>query len=472
MLHVCISAQDSLTYRVDAFSSLANKDNSPFWIANNTYGVVPLKSRSAHARTNFFWEKHINKGLRINFGLDIEGAINHSAPLFIQQMYSAISYKLFYLCIGSKEYYNSMLNRNLSSGDFSFSTNARPIPEINLSIPKFTPIPFTRSTVLFRGDFAVGKSTDSNYHERTRAPKEEYAKDILWHHKSLFFLLQDPSQNFPLYLIFGGVHAAQWGGWSSNSNLEKLPNSLDDFIRIVMGRGGGENSSLGEQINTLGNHQGTYNLKIGYNCQHFNVNVYKQHYFDDKSGMEFSNWRDGIWGTEFIFNKKKYLNKIVFEFINTTNQSGPMHFLTYDRPARGGGDDNYYNHTQYVNGWSHWGRSLGNPLIVSPEYNNDGTLYFKNNRIKGFHAGLEGEISPLLSYRILATETFSWGRMQYPFLVKKNSLSTLFECNYSPPKLKDWKISFQTAFDVGSLHGDNIGFSIKISKYGSINLKQ
>jgi hypothetical protein len=37
-----------------------------------------------------------------------------------------------------------MLDKNLSMGDLTFSTNARPIPEINLAFPHYTNIPFTK----------------------------------------------------------------------------------------------------------------------------------------------------------------------------------------------------------------------------------------------------------------------------------------------------------------------------------------
>ncbi len=462
-------AQDSLIYRIDAFASFASKDITPFWIANNTYGTVPLHSNNMYGRGDIVWKHHFNKDLQIQSEVDIEGATQHSSSFFIQQLYSSLSYKSLCLTFGSKEYYNSMLYKNLSIGDFSYSPNARPIPEINLSIPEFTAIPYTNGILLVKGDFAVGKSTDSHYTERTKQPGEDYAIDILWHHKSLFFQLQDPKQHFPLSLTFGLMHAVQWGGWTSEEGLGELPHSFNDFIKIVLGEGGGEDASVGEQINVLGNHQGTYNIKIGYKASDFDIAAYKQHYFDDKSGMEYSNWRDGIWGMECALNKFSYLKKIVFEYFNTTNQSGPMHFLNHDRPnTRGGGNDDYYNHTQYISGWSHWGRSIGNPLMTSPEYSKDGILYFQNNRINALHLGVEGNIIPALSYRMLATGMYSWGRMSYPFPEKKTDFSTLLECSYVNPEWKGWKFTIQAAFDQGSLYSDNIGCSIKISKTGDI----
>lgn len=464
-----VSAQDSLTYRLDAFGSVAAKDITPFWIVNNSYGVVPLRSNNAYGRADLYWKHQFNKDLSLKAEIDLTGAHRHSSSVFIQQLYASLSYKALNLTIGSKEQYRSMLYRNLSTGDFDYSPNARPIPEINLNIPEFTTVPHTKGILQIKGDFAVGGSTDNHYTERTKYPGEDYTIDVLWHHKSLFFKLYDPDRRFPFSMIFGFEHAAQWGGYTTAENIGELPHTFFDFIRIVLGKSGGSSATEGDQINVLGNHQGTYNLKFAYKTHCFDVAIYKQHYFDDPSGEEYANWRDGIWGAECSLNNRTWLKKMVVEYFNTTNQSGPMHFLNHDRPnTRGGGNDDYYNHTNYLSGWSHWGRALGNPLITSPEYNKNGELFFPNNRIKAIHLGLEGDISTALSYRILITGMYSWGRMFYPFLERKDNFSSLLECNYIHPRLKDWKFSIQSAFDTGDLYDNNFGCSFKISKSGRI----
>ena len=48
----------------------------------------------------------------------------------------------------------SLWDRNLSSGDMTQSANARPIPEINISMPEFTLVPLTKGWLQVRGDFA------------------------------------------------------------------------------------------------------------------------------------------------------------------------------------------------------------------------------------------------------------------------------------------------------------------------------
>jgi hypothetical protein len=386
-------------------------------------------------------------------------------------LYADVSYQEIHLTVGAKEQCGSMLDKNLSQGDFTYSGNARPIPEVNIHLPHFTTVPFTKAVLEFKANFAVGKSFDNDYILRTKNPNSMYATGLLWHRKSLFFKLEDPNEKIPLSFIFGLDHAAQWGGWTSHGDFGKIPDSFKDFIRIVLAKSGDENAILGDQINVLGNHGGTINVKFGYKAKDFQAFAYKQHFYDDNSGLEYANWRDGIWGGEISFLNQSFLKKVVLEYLQTTNQSGPMHFLEYDLPGfhpRGGGNDDYYNHDFYASGWSYFGRSLGNPLLTSPEYNDDGALYFKNNRLKSIHLGMEGNVSSELSYRTLFTGMQAWGRMRFPFLERKNNFSTLIECSYKPENLNGWMVGIQLAFDKGNLYGDNFGCSLKVSRYGVI----
>ena len=463
-----VFSQDSVGFRLEMFGSVATSHTTPFWIVNNTYGKVPLAANNMYLSEEFFWKHKFNEDFRMSINADLVTAGNHSSSFFVQQLYGEIEWQALCLSIGSKERYNSILDRRLSSGDFTYSTNARPIPEVNLSIPRYTKIPFFKEFLQFRGDFAVGKSIDNNYILDAKASDQGYTLDILWHHKSAYFLLEDPEKKFPFSVTFGFEHGVQWGGKTSFYYIEEMPHSLKDMVKVMLGKGGGEDAPDGEQINRLGNHVGTYNFKLNYAAHLFNVGVYKQHYFDDNSGMEYANWRDGIWGMECAFYNQNYLKKVVVEYVNTTNQSGPVHILNTDRPVRGGGNDDYYNNMLYPSGWSHFGRGLGNPLITSPEYNDDGVLHFKNNRIKALHLGFEGAIDKNISYRLLVTKTNAWGRMTYPFLEKKTDLSTMAEFNYTNPKWAGWDFGIQLAFDQGSLYNDNFGCSFKISKSGVI----
>jgi len=470
-------SQDSLNYRIAFFGSASDGKYTPFWMTSNTYGMVPLQPNNGYIRGDISWNHSFLNGIKLEAEVDVVTAAKHTSSFWFHQLYAAASYRNISFFVGAKEQYYSMLDKNLSSGDMTYSTNARPIPEINFAFPNYTDLPFTKGYIQFKCDFAVGKSFDNDYTLRTKIPDAKYAIDILWHHKSLFFKWEDPNDRIPFWGVIGLDNAAQWAGWTTYGDPKKNPNTKNpntfrDFIRIVLNERGGEEASLGEQINALGNHVGTYNIKIGFKDKKFQTALYKQHFYEDKSGLELANWRDGIWGGELTLFNQSFLQKVVLEYLQTTNQSGPLHFLYYDPilypNARGGGSDNYYNHGIYYCGWSYFGRAIGNALLTSPEYNEGNQLNFRNNRVKSIHLGLSGKISDEFSYRMLCTEMYGWGTHLRPFLKRKDNLSSLIECIYNPKKLNGWQIGLQASFDKGDLYGNNYGGSLKISKTGFI----
>jgi len=458
------------TYRLDLFGEAGSGKYTPFWITSNTYGTVPIRPNNGYIRGDLAWEHSFANDIKLEAKADVLTAAKQTSSFWIQQLYAAISNRNVYFFIGAKERYNSMLDKDLSIGDMTYSMNARPIPEANFAFPNYTNLPFTKGYLQFKGDFAIGKSFDNNYILRTMSPGAVYNIDLLWHHKSLFFKWEDPDDHFPFWGIIGLEHAAQWAG--SNSFYGRNSATLKNFIRVVLCESGDSQASLGDQENVLGNHLGTYNVKIAYKGKKLQVALYKQHYFEDNSGLEMANWRDGIYGVECSLSKQSFLKKVVLEYLQTTNQSGPLHFLFYDNKlypkARGGGDDDYYNNFYYVTGWSYFGRGIGNALLTSPEYNDDHALGFENNRVKAIHLGLEGTITSEFSYRALFTGMQAWGTSYLPFTQRKDDFSSLLECIYKPEKQKGWQIGLQVSFDKGALYEDNFGCSLKISKTGVI----
>jgi hypothetical protein len=462
-----IFSQSEIKYGAETFASAGFGEYTPFWTVSNTRGMVPLRQNNAYLRGNIFYENTVGKNVKVEAGMDVTTALRHSSDIWIHQLFADISYKKLQLTAGMKEYYNSFLDKELSQGDMCFSLNARPRPEIILGTDEYVYIPATKGFLKFKADFAVGKSLEDDYVLRVKNATTNYAQGVLYHHKSLF-LLWENSGRTPFAFTFGIVHAAQWGGSiyevrGGQATEVGQPSSFSDFVRIVECREGDENATASDRANVLGNHLGTMNARLDYRKAAFEISAYKQHYFEDNSGLEYANWRDGIWGAELKLNKIPHIEKVTFEYLNTTNNSGPFHFIKYDDRAhyRGGGADSYYNHA-YSGGWSYFGRALGNPLLTSPEYNGDGSLGFKNNRIKSHHLGVRGKISNQFSYRCLLTEMKSWGTQGRP--QRKNNFSGLWEITYEPARWNGWKIGLQAATDVGDIYGNNTGLSLKIGK--------
>lgn len=461
--------EEATSYTAEFSGIVGGGDHAPFWAVSNQYGKMPIEANNAYLDIGLSHHQRISKNWQWGAGLSLVGVVPRYRNVYLQQAYAEIGYQALWLSIGSKERYTSLRNRRLSSGDLTFSANARPIPEINLSIPTFTVVPGTRGWLQVKGDFAVGRSFDESYLEDFSKKGETYNERILWHHKSLFLRIKDTHDDFPLSLTLGLQHWAQWGGTSTDPSIGEQPHSFKDFLRVFTGSKGDQQASISDQENVLGSHSGSYDIQLSYSHPAWELTAYHQHPFNDKSGMVFENGIDGLWGIEWQPKNLSWLRAVVFEYLNTRDQSGPMHFIWFDHgkyPGVGGGNDDYYNNQEYKTGFAYFNRSIGSPLIISPEYNEDGSLGFKNNRVRDWHVGAEGSISATLDYRILFTVMNGWGRHSEPFPEKRNGTASLIGLTYKHPKLKGWQFEGAASLDTGSLPGENFGFQVKVSKRG------
>lgn len=461
------------SYRVEAFGSAASGDNTPFWQVSNRYGVVPLEAGNGYLRAGAFYDGLLGKAFYWSAGADLVASAPRYRNVYVQQLYAEIGFQALVLSIGSKERYTSLWNKSLSSGDLVLSPNARPIPEINLSFPEFTVIPYTKGWLQMKFDFAAGRSFDTDYLRDFANEEQQYNEKTLWHHKSGYLQLKDTRNRFPLSFVFGLQHWAQWGGTSTNPQIGKQPQSLKDFFKIVMGKEGGSGATEIDIANALGSHSGSYDFKLGFTQHRWAAYAYHQRYLDDKSGMRLQNGMDGLWGLQLDVNAFPWIRTFVMEYLETRNQSGPFHFIDFDHdahPGRGGGKDDYYNNGEYTTGVSYFNRGIGTPIVPSPEYNTDGVLGFRNNRVRAWHFGLEGALSPLLDYRILITDMNSWGTHERPFLNKKNGISGLLEVSYCHPRLHGWLFTGSLGIDRGSMYGKSFGFGLRVAKRGMLRL--
>ena len=463
-------------YSIEFFGSAATDAYTPFWMVSNRYGIVPLEAGNGYMHAGAFHHQVYENHVRWGAGLDVVASAPRRRNVYAQQLYAEIGYKFMNLFIGSKENYTSLWDKELSSGDLVQSANARPVPEINFSIPRFTAIPGLKGYLQFKADFAVGRSFDTDYLRDFNQPiQDEYIEKVLWHHKSIHFRILDVKNNFPLTLTLGLLHHVQWGGVSTNPDYGVQPHSLKDFIRIVIGKSGGEDATASDQKNVLGNHYGSYIIKLGYLNPSFDMHLYIQHYFDDLSGIGLYNFIDNLYGLQLHFPHFPFVDKMVFEYLYTKDQSGPVHYIFYHHsqyPGYGGGNDDYYNNTEYRTGVSYFNRGLGTPLITSPEYNADGRLGFKNNRLIAWHIGINGFLSKQVSYRLLATNSENWGTSYHPFLQTKHNFSAAIQIAYCHPRLDGWLFSGEIAADQGSLYKDQLGLSLKVKKTGILKKGQ
>ena len=109
---------------------------------------------------------------------------------------------------------------------------------------------------------------------------------------------------------------------------------------------------------------------------------------------------------------------------------------------------------------------IGNPLVISPIYNNDGTIQFTSNRLIGHHIGFMGQPLKQLGYRALFSYTRNWGTYFKPLNNIKSNFNALIELTYSPKRLRGFEATLGVGIDRGSLIGNSTGAMITIKKTG------
>lgn len=461
-----------LNYKIETGATLSGGEHTPFWLVANKHGLSSIHKNNAYLDAGIFRDMEKDKDFSYALGLEMVGASRFTSKFFIQQAYADVRYRWLQLSIGSKERGSELKNDLLSSGGMTFSTNARPIPQVRISIPEYTPVPFTKHWLHIKGHIAYGRFTDDDFQERFTEGRSKFTKGTYYHSKAAFVKVEN--EKSPVSVELGLEMAAQFGGdcyYPNNDGTYTViatPNKLKDFIKVFVPSGGGSDASESDQINILGNHLGSYSAAVSYRFPTWKVKAYYEHYFEDRSGMVFTYgmWKDCLTGLEVTLPENPFVTSVVGEFIHTKHQSGAFHYLDgFDHPFTGA--DNYYNNGQYA-GWEHWGQGIGNPLLTAPIYNEDGDLSFKSNRVKGFHLGVTGNPTPEIDYRVLVSVVKHWGTYGIPFRTIRRNQNGLVEVTYKPERINGWSFTLAGAVDGGNMLGDSWGGMLTIRKTGLI----
>lgn len=486
---ICVQAQNAfkrslhqITYDIEAQTTVSD-GNVPLWLNANRYGLSSIKGNNGYLRAALIQDTKSDSLSKwcINYGLDLAIPVNYTSHFIVQQLYADFSYKNVSLTIGAKQQPMELKNQELSSGSQTLGINARPVPGIRLEVPKYWNISGrNHHWAAIRGHISYGMQTDGAFEADYVGANSQahYAKNVLLHTKAGYLRLGN-DKKFPLVFEGGLEMATQFGGtaynsitWDGVNNTPiKMSHSFKDFINATFG-GGGDSTDGEGYANSTGNTLGSWLARLTWKTNQWSLSAYYDHFFEDHSQMFLQyGWLDGLVGIETQLPTNKFVNNIVYEFMKTTYQSGPVyHDHTEAIPDQISGVDNYYNHNIYA-GWQHWGQAIGNPLFTSPLYNNNSDLTFTSNRFKAHHVGISGSPLSTLHYRLLYTHQRSLGTYANPYDAARTNHSLLAEVDYAPFHIgsintKGWSLKAAFAFDHGNLMGNNTALQFTISKKG------
>lgn len=409
-------------------------------------------------------------------GSEMRSVERYPSLLWVQQLYATVRHRRVFLTAGQQEHSGHLVNPRLSSGDLIESGNARPIPELRAGFVDYQNIPFTKGWIQIEGVLAYGKMTDNGW---LRKHYNFYSSHIttgqFYTYKRCFFRT-NPYKPFSVTLgmqtagVFGGVSK-----WYNRGELVKTvphKSGIKEFAKMFFPTDGGLDFYSGSSI-------GAWEAQFRYRIPGSGdvVKAYFQKPFEDGSGIGFLNGWDGLWGIEYnTYAFNGYVQNIVVEYLDFTNQSGPMHWDPDDNPGtpitkRAEGADDYYNNSEY-NAYANYGMAIGSPFLVSPIYNTDGYPQFLYNRMRGCHVGVEGNFidEDTGTYRVLAGYRRSWGSGYIPLTKPRSNFSIMGEIGMIDDiTIPGLSIKAQVAADFGSLLGVNYGCGITVSYSGAFD---
>lgn len=477
----------NLNYLFESAGTTGNGSHAPFWHTSNRQGLSSPDNGMGYMRFAAMGEMLLPSQFGVGYGMDLGLGTGMQENWFVHQLYIDLSYKWLDFELGMREHHGEFKNPSLSTGSLIWSGNSQPIPEIRIGLSDYTRLPILGNWFSIKGHVGYGRFTDDNWRSGQSVNNSKYATGILFHSKSAFVRFGDVKR-FPLQATFGLEMNTMFGGTMYNGNVflvqydeYKFPSGPAAFWNALFPFNKAE-----EQGQDNGNVVGSWHLAFDCFLNEWKLSAYYEHFFEDHSsmlGVELKsdqqgqkhmvsygmkrNWLDGLFGLEINApDNWKHMRSVVLEFMNTRGQCGAVCNNLGPHAERVDGCDDMYNHGKYSS-YSHWGYAIGNPVLISPVYNQEpGNQRFVSNRVRMFHVGVEGGLTEKLDYRILATSTTHWGSYIKPLQEKEQISSLMMELSYWLGDSYSWKFSLSGAmdFDDGNMLGNNKGLMLTISK--------
>ncbi|MBN8820519.1 MULTISPECIES: capsule assembly Wzi family protein [unclassified Spirosoma] len=469
-----------LRYRTEVGSYFSTSGQTPFWLRANQYGIVPSEHAIMTVRQSLRVDYHdapkskldslrlVNR--RVDWGWGAEAVLNagYDYKLLIPEAYVKLKFgRSMELWAGRRREIVGLVDSTLSSGSYAWSGNALPMLKIQFAIPDYIP---RKGLISFKGFYAHG------WFEQDR-----FVNNSMLHQKALYARFGKPNWRIKLYA--GINHEVMWGGSTerlpSTSVIKnnQLPNQFSDYVNMVLALPLGNRTDIDttrvssfDHENRIGNHLGSVDLGFEYIGNSFSLFAYRQNIYEDGSLFYLTNIQDGLNGLR-IRNRRSHnpngfqIQDLLFEYLFTESQGGSL-FL---ENAAQRGRDNYFNHSQYQDGWSRYGLTMGTPFITpTPDSRSDLPRYgfTNNNRVSVMHVGVSGQILDFFKFQFKASYSENLGTYEAPFPAPVRQFSSVLSVSSPLYILNGVTANAAVATDIGDLYANSLGFYIGIRKEG------
>jgi len=454
--------RDSSIAYVEISGIGSSNARTPFWLQANKYGTVPNTSPSGSFRAQYeqFWGLNsYDESSPWRVGAGVEAVINRTdqTKLILPQAHASLRFKNWELFVGRKKQIIGLADSTIGMGSYAWSGNALPIPKIQIGTTQFVSVPFTNGWLSFNAFYSDG------LFEKSR----QVTKDLKFHQKALYLRIGNRKSRLKLYGGFN--HQVQWGGKTPHQTLNgQMPTGFKNYIRAVTGKAYPVGPDLTEfdYNNRVGNHLGSIDLALEYQGFDYKWFFYRQNLYEDGSLYKFTNITDGLNGISVqklnSYGADFEVTGAVIEFLYTKSQGGSTWILTQNL-----GRDNYFNHSQVVEGWSYFGRTIGTPFIpptTDTYWKWPAFSYTSNNRVMVVHAGLKGTILQRVVWQTKLSYSSNSGTYDFPFESNPSQFSGLLSFQTNLRLFGGSTIFASFAGDTGQLYQNSYGFSLAFRK--------
>ena len=440
---------------VESHTLISSGDKVPFWLQMNQLGVFDYSDPFQQLfllNWNGVPQEPSKDKLQLSYGSSILGRLSEHSAFRFNEYWARLHFKKLYLHAGAKSEPVFANGLSLTNGNLFLSNNARPMPRIGFGTQNFH---FSDKGALSKFAF------DAEYNEYLLLD-DRVADGAHLHHKRL-------EMNVPIvpsWLFSVGIdHWVFWGG--NSPRYGEMP-GFEDYFRYILGKSGSSSAPVFDQANVAGNQLGQTLVSLTHNNDEFLLKLYWQHLFEDRSGFQFENAPDGLWGI-FFQQKGQYelLESVLFEYTNTRDQSGKYHKYTPDPVNHpdyqiGEGRDDYFNHGFYKSGFVSYNRMIGLPLFIPLIGENGVSEGFPNTRFWGIHNGMNGWLSERISWKTMITYSRHYGKYGQEYSSPKQLFSMLAQLAYSVPK-RPLSCALKFAYDHGSVLDSGLGAELQLT---------
>lgn len=462
--------------------ALASSNQTPFWLRANQYGTVPLKSPigylSVGLRSDYLTSDSTGYKPLVDWGYSINAVTNlgQTNQILLPEAYIKGRLGAFELYAGRRKEVIGLMDTLLTTGSYIWSGNALPIPKIQLSLPQFTPLPFTKGLLSLMGTFSHGWFESDN----------RLVKGVYLHQSSFYGRLGKPTWRVRVYGGFN--HQVMWGGYSNYlgpgvAANGRLPSAIKYFPAVVLGTRNpfpddqSIQTTTNFEENRIGNHLGSVDVAADVNLGHWNLFAYRQFVYDDGSLFYGTNLEDGLNGLR-LKNRNSpessafFLRQITVEYLFTGSQGGDV-FILDDSKRRG--RDDYFNNSQYLDGWTYFGRTIGSPFLTPQQEVNSSLpprYGIANNRVSVFHLGLSALVAGKVDITTRLSFSKNAGTYVTPYITLPSEFSGLLTASVPVNLFGGAVLNGALALDSGELLPNSVGGYVSLRKTGVFVHKQ